>query len=69
MAENKSRQLQMIERSAALTSIAINALLAKQQAEATLAVAQTEGWAADDPRWEEAFKGADAALAAAQARL
>lgn len=50
-------------------SVAVDALIAARAAQATLQQAQSEGWTADDPRWEDPFSKIDDALKAAKARL
>jgi hypothetical protein len=51
------------------TGAAISILLVSQQAQATLAQAQKEGWPDADPRWAAPFQSADAAMKAALAAL
>lgn len=50
-------------------NIAIEALVAAQQAMPVLQQAQSEGWTPDDPRWVAPFRALDDALAKALARL
>ena len=52
-----------------LTSVAIQAMMAAQQAQNILQKAHEEGWTDDDERWASAFKAADDALAQAIDRL
>lgn len=58
-----------LAKSAQITGVILQLLLAKQQADNVLLQAHQENWAEDDPRWAEKFAAADDALAKAQARL
>lgn len=64
-----TKKSELIAASAAATGVAINILLSKQQAEATLAQAQEEGWTEDDARWQSEFDRIDPLLKAALERL
>lgn len=53
----------------ALNGAATNALLAAQEAGAILKQAHDEGWADNDPRWDQKWEDADMAFKIARARL
>ena len=64
-----TKKSEILAKTAALTTVAINALMASQQAQSTLKQAQDEGWADDDSRWDAAWAAADEATTRALDRL
>ena len=64
-----SKKSEMLEMAASLTTMALRILEAKAQAETVVKTAQLDGWADDDPRWQDAFNLAHQARTAALSRL
>ena len=64
-----SKKSETLAEIASLTSVALRALEASQQAQIAVRQAQDEGWEDDDPRWEDVFATAHQARSQALGRL